>query len=203
MLESFLPTMLGALIGVTGSFSIERWAQYRAYKRFLNAAFVRCDHYLSMLNFRKNAVLTIMNSDSNSNKGKLGELVKLNIDPPENFADHLVKNYGKYIRPHDISLISQCESNMDTLYRALIRTDMDENGFHNYIGKLKEESARRCWIIHGVAWRHDHPFCKRNYNALVALLQENRDNEITKINVKRVLDKAQQSHAADARATHS
>ena len=162
MLEGFFTTLLGAFAGVTGSYIVERRAQYRAYKSILDALYVRCDHYVSMLSARAKALESDLLSVEMKDSKSLGELLRANIDPPEHFGGVLVGGYGKYLRPQDIALISQCESNMSVLHRDLMGSYVTPERANSRISVLREESARRCWIIYSAAWKMNESFSSEN-----------------------------------------
>lgn len=199
MFEAFVPTLLGAFAGVTGSYLVERWAQFRNYKRLLDALYIRCDHYVSMLRARFQGIeQEMLKSGGARDTQEVKNLLRANIDPPETFSNLLASSYGKYLRPTDIAALSQCESNMEVLFRDLMGENSSLERAKCRISVLKEEAARRCWIIYSSAWKLNDPFTESNYSALVENLNESDEKRISKLKVKHVLSKAQQNHSADA-----
>lgn len=202
MIEDFIPTLLGAFAGVTGSFLVERWAQFRNYKRLLDALYIRCDHYVSALRARFQAIeQEMLKPGVASDTQAVKNLLRANIDPPETFSNLLASSYGKYLRAKDIAALSLCESNMEVLYRDLMGDNASLERAQSRISVLKEEAARRCWIIYSSAWKLDDPFSGVNYSALVESLNESDEGRISKLKAKHVLSKAQQSHSAEARTS--
>lgn len=177
-MESFLPTLVGAFVGISLPFIIRAILDRRSYLRTLNSFFAhhetQTQHYVASAKY----VLAEASRSWVSFQKQIHNIVRKNFVPPLDHSELLISSYSKYLRQSDVFRLEQNRQNAIFLYKNLTESDFENvQDLSTAIETLIEFSRRKAWTIFMIAKRKDLPFSVTNYEALVQQLNSQKENK--------------------------
>lgn len=181
-MESFLPTLVGAFLGVSLPFVIRAVLDRRSFMKTLNSLFVHHETQTQGYIGKSKLVLTEAAKSWSSFGKNMHQTISKNFEPPVDHSELLLSAYSRYLREIDVFLLAQNKQNALFLYKNLTESNFEElQVLSTVIETLIELCQRKAWAIFMIAKRKNLPFSIDNYNELVRQLNMKKQKSLQKI----------------------
>lgn len=202
-MEPFLPTLLGAFLGISVPFVVSSILSWRRFRRATNVLFTYYQTETQGYQARSHFIAQQTAHNKSMTTIELHALANKNFHPSADLVSTFISQYSSYLKSEDVFYLSQDIQNMQILLHGLIHDEVvDPNALMNAINHVIEFSARRTFNLFRVSARVRAEFSVENYEILINELNRSQTKTLIRINRRRIA-RAFKKHAKDGSAQNT
>jgi len=187
LVEPFLPTLIGAFLGISIPAVLVALREWIGYRRALNTVFAYIESETQGYRARARYVRQQVERDSQMSVEKLRSVAATNFGQSAETVAPWISQYSRFLRAEDVFHLVQDTQNVHVLLNNLQKAIFeDTQTLVVTLEQVVEFSARRAFDLFCIAKRTHIEFTTGRYNALIEALNSERKKRVTKVRKKRV-----------------